>query len=240
MQIDDTKLNKYCENEAYKSILSVNESDVIKEYFKYQTMNNIFTEKSNAYELSNTMKSFSFWFSKRDSEPNYFPVQPGQVYYVDLGAYNLKYETGFIHSCLILKQCSTMILIVPGSTKKYGKKIFLIEDINAGDGFKENTGILIDQMRFVSITRIRGKLLGTVHPDTLERVEKKIFQNSFPRHFQKFSKLEMDNKKYLEQINEKNENINDLEINIKEKELELLQIKRDLEELKVHNCMQIE
>lgn len=234
MGLDDSILKKYCENISYKSTAAINEPDLIKEFFKYQNMNNELGEELYAYDLSSNMRSFDFWFSKRNDEPRHFPVRAGEIYFIDLGAYNLKYETGFLHSCLILKQCSKMILVIPGSTKRYGRNNFLIEDVNAGDGFKEDTGVLIDQMRFVSITRIRGRKLGSVCPDTLKRIQRKVFENSFPSLFKEFSELEIDKENYIDQVNEKDKEIEFLKNDISQKEEELLCLKKQMEEQSRH------
>ena len=223
MNLDEDILKIFCSDIKYKSISSTSQEPLVKEFLKYNDLNNVFANSSSSYDLANTLRSFDFWFSKRSEEPKYFPVKEGSIYYLDLGAYNLKYETGFIHSCIILKQWSTMVLVIPGSSKKYKKNNFLIEDVKAGDGFRENTGVLIDQSRFVSITRIRGKVLGEIKPETLKRIKDKYLNITLPDLHKSYAEIQNENntlkgeiaikeeeiealKKQLQEISEKNQN----------------------------------
>jgi len=194
MGIDESVLKRYCEDDSKKSINSLQEPDLISQFLEYIKLNQDFAKNSNAYELASVIRSYHFWYEKKEEDPPIFPVYPRDIFYVDLGGFNLRYEEGYMHSCLILKRFSGMVLVVPGSTKKYGKKNFLIEPVQAGDGFKSDTGVMIDQLRCVSTTRIRGKKIGQVSPETFQRINDKILRAYFTEKFEELTKLVEDNK----------------------------------------------
>lgn len=178
-RIDNNILTKYTEDVKMKSKDALDNKELVNEYFVFQNLLNKFIATGNAYEVANIMKSFNLWNLNKDREPKGFKIQPKDVFYVDLGAFNVKYEESFLHSCLVIKKFGTMVLVVPGSSKKYGKNNFLIEDINAGDGFRDGTGLFIDQIRCVSVTRIKGKKIGQVDDKTFKRVKDKIIEAYF-------------------------------------------------------------
>lgn len=219
MQLNDTVLKKYCENVCYKTITAMSQEALIKEFLLYSNLNNEFASNSSAYDLANSLRSFDFWFSKRNVEPKHFPIKNGSVFYIDLGAFNLKYETGYIHSCIVLKQLGKMLIVAPGSTKKYGKGNYLIEDVIAGDGFASNTGVLIDQIRCVSITRVKGKKIGEVSSPTLRRIEEKVFNAILSDLYKDFTK-EITDLKSSVTTNEKQINYLNSELESKKSEIE--------------------
>lgn len=199
-QIHETILKRYTENVLMKSSDALENSELIKEYFILQDLLNDFVQKENAYEVANTIKSFNYWNLNKDREPVGFKIKPKDVFYIDLGAFNIKYEESFLHSCLVIKKYGTMVLVVAGSSKKYGKNNFLIEDVQAGDGFRDNTGLFIDQIRCVSVTRIKGKKIGEISDQTFDRVKNKIIEAYFPDKHEELKKLKIKNDKLEEEI----------------------------------------
>jgi hypothetical protein len=214
MPVNDNILKAFCEDDSKKSIPAVKEDQLMKQYLEFMKLHQDYAMISSAYDLANIIRSYNFWYKNKDIEPNIFDVNPGDVYYVDLGSFNLKYEEGYIHSCLVIKRFSGMVLVAPGSTKKYGKKNYLIEPVNAGDGFKENTGVMIDQLRCVSITRLRGTIIGQMNKPTLDKILDKIMDaymkdaaNSLKSLTTENAQLKVDIEGYKEKIKNLEEQI---------------------------------
>lgn len=111
MQLDDNVIRKYCEDANKKKVAAVEEPEVVKEFLKFMQLNQEFFSICSAYDAASFMRSYGFWYNKKDSEPKKFSVNPGEVYYVDLGAFNLKYEEGFLHSCIIVKNTELWYLL---------------------------------------------------------------------------------------------------------------------------------
>lgn len=215
MKLDDNMLKKYCEDNSKKGIPAIKEPEVVKEFLKFMQLNQEFFSVCSAYDAASLMRSYGFWHDKKDSEPKVFSVNPKEVYYVDLGAFNLKYEEGFLHSCIIVKRYGTMVLVIPGSSKKFKKGNFLIEDVVAGDGFRDNTGVMIDQLQCVSITRIRGKKIGEVKEETFKRIENKILEAFMPEKSKQLRTLVSENNSLKKELEEYKKRVSDLEEQVK-------------------------
>lgn len=190
MPLNDTILRKYTEDIAQKRVRAIDVPELVLQFIEYESLNHALLHSSSAYELANSLRSYNFWYNKRNTEPPKFKPNPRDVYYVDLGAFNIKYEEGFIHPCLVIKTYGDKALVIPGSTKKYGKGSFLIEDIISEDGFTDNTGLLLDQLKCVSVTRFKGIKLGRMNIETFKKVENKIFKAFLLNKYAEFEQLE--------------------------------------------------
>lgn len=107
MKLDDNVLKKFCEDITKKHVSAVNEPELVREFLKYIEMHNDFMAKASAYEIASTMRSYSNWYENKDIEPNKEFGEQREVYYVDLGAFNVKYEEGYLHPCIIVKRYGT-------------------------------------------------------------------------------------------------------------------------------------
>lgn len=216
--LNDIILRKYTEDITQKGIRAIDAPELVLQFIEYEKLNHSLLHSTSAYELANSLRSYKFWYDKRNIEPPKFKPNARDVYYVDLGAFNIKYEEGFIHPCLVVKSYGDKALVVPGSTKKYGKGGFLIEDITLGDGFTNNTGLLIDQLRCVSVTRFKGKKLGRVSPETFKKIEDKVFQAFLQNKYSKFEELEKEKQQLIcdkEVLNQKIQKLNEELVAIK-------------------------
>lgn len=206
MSINENILKKYCEDVNYKSVQAVDEPEVVKEFLKYLEMQNEFMANTSAYQISSTMRSYATWYNNKDIRPKSSIASNREVYYVDLGAFNLKWEEGYIHPCVVLKRYATTVLVIPGSTKQYGTGDPLIFDINAGNGFKENTGLLLDQIRCVSTTRLIRKLgCGKVSEPTFNEILDKVMEKFFSQKFHEYTQLKLKNDKLQKQLEQQKE-----------------------------------
>jgi hypothetical protein len=199
-KIDISILKSIYRDISMKNISGLEKKELIKEYFKFQDFNNKIFENISAYDMASILNSYNDWYIKKDKEPHSFRIKPGDIFCIELGCFNVKYEMSYIHTGLVLRKIGCTILIVPGSSKKYNKGNFLIEDVDKGDGFKENTGLLIDQSKFVSINRIVGSKLGEVKKDTLTRIENKFSEVCSSRIFNEKKMLERENESLKKDI----------------------------------------
>ena len=98
------------------------------------------------------------------------------------------------------------------------KKNDLIFNIKAGDGFKKNTGLLLDQIRCVSTTRltkieIKGKQ-SKVSEETFNNIQDAIIKKIFGKKHEEIQSIKRENNKLKKEINEIKEKINPKEIEI--------------------------
>lgn len=222
IKLNDHILKTIGEDITKKAVPAINEPALVKEFISYLQMQNDFLANNDAYEVANTLRSFEKWYKNKLTEPKEKFIKPREVYYVDLGAFNLKYEEGFLHSCMVLKRHATSLIVIPGSTKSYGKNNPFIFDVEAGNGFRENTGLQLDQIRCVSSIRLGGKLRhGKVSPETFNDITNRILQLFFPikNH----------------ELNQMNSQIGSLNTILEEIKKENENLKRENEELKKEN-----
>ena len=117
----------------------INTNDVLKEF--------------TTYEMAHWTNNTDRWLSNR-ATANTTGYARGTIIFADLGATNFKYEPSFTHPCVVLDQNRNFILVVPCSSKKYGKGYPEIVDATPADGFSCNTGIQTDGLRWISKNRV--------------------------------------------------------------------------------------
>lgn len=99
----------------------------------------------------------------------------GAIVYVDLGAQNFRYEPSYSHPCIILKEKRDTVLVVPCSSKKYGKGYSDIIDASTADGFSINTGVQVHSFRWVHKNRIISAA-GRVSSNLLDKIDREILK----------------------------------------------------------------
>lgn len=227
LKLNETVLKKYCEDVTKKQVPATEEPEVVTEFLKYIQMQNEFMKTASAYEISSILRSFSTWFDNKDSEPKSSFASQREVHYIDLGGFNLKYEEGYIHPCLVIKRYRNSVIVIPGSTKKFGLSNDLIFDIHAGNGFKEDTGLLLDQIRCVSTTRLISKLrYGKVSTEVFSDVMDKFMEKFLSKQFHDFTQLKIQNTKLQKQLEQS-------EINAEALKQENEELKKQVEEYKI-------
>lgn len=103
--------------------------------------------------MAHWINNIDRWLHNRHAE-NIVSYKRGSILFVDLGANNFRYEPSFTHPCIVLAQNKNFILIVPCSSKKYGKNFPDVIDATINDGFSCNTGIQIKHFQWVSKNRV--------------------------------------------------------------------------------------
>lgn len=143
----------------------INTNDVLKEF--------------TTYEMAHWTNNTDRWLSNR-ATVNTTGYARGTIIFADLGATNFKYEPSFTHPCVVLEQNRNFILVVPCSSKKYGKGYPEIVDATPADGFSCNTGIQTDGLRWISKNRVISTI-GTTSTRILNCVDTLVLK-SIPLH----------------------------------------------------------
>lgn len=137
----------------------------------------------NIIEIQSTLSKYDMcsWIAYADrwinnqSNDNIRSYGRGAIVYADLGAQNFRYEPSYSHPCIILKEKRNTVLIVPCSSKKYGKGYSDIIDASAADGFSVNTGVQVHSFRWVHKNRIISAA-GRVSSSLLDKIDAEILK----------------------------------------------------------------
>lgn len=127
------------------------------------------------YQMGQWILGIQKWISNFSTN-NTNKYKRGSIILVDLGCQNFKYEPSYSHPCIVLHEKKDKILIVSCSSKEYGLGYPNILDATKNDGFNNNTGIQIDNFRWVHKNRIVGSVLGTVASGILDKIDERILK----------------------------------------------------------------
>lgn len=111
------------------------------------------TSEFSSYEMAHWINNTDRWLHNKNNE-NLKYYKRSLIVNVDLGASNFKFEPSFVHPCIVLQNRRNSILIVPCSSKKYGKGFREIIDATRADGFVKDTGVQMESIRWVHKNRI--------------------------------------------------------------------------------------
>ena len=115
------------------------------------------------------LKIYDHWVKDDRENPFYENYDVGSILYCDFGAMNFGFELSFPHPCVVLAQRKAFMLVAPCSTKKYGHNFDDILDGTTADGFQQNTGIIVDNVRWISKGRVIARM-GKVRDDFLRKL----------------------------------------------------------------------
>lgn len=183
-------------------------ADDIQTYgmFKKIMWNVIDTVKEfNLYEMAHWINFSDRWILNRTST-NQKSYKRGEILFVDLGANNFRFEPSFTHPCIVLINRKTSLLVVPCSSKKHGRNYPNIIDAKAKvDGFAKDTGIQIEEFRWINKNRVISKM-GRVSSNVLNKVDEYMLNitPSYKKVLRKIEGLELLNKN----LNEEAERLN--------------------------------
>lgn len=184
-----------------------------------------FTKNFSTYEMSHWINNNDRWIHNRNSQ-NTIGYKRGRILFIDLGATNFRYEPSFTHPCIVIAQNRDFILIIPCSSKKYGKGFPEIIDATPSDCFSCNTGIQTKSFRWVSKNRVISSI-GFASSRILNLIDQKLL--SLIPTYQK--ELILKNSKISQLTNElhtANESILNLQNSLSSKERELALLKKSL------------
>lgn len=230
-KIDRTKMDNYTKSKNSKTKIGKTNEGLMK-YFKNSIWNVIDkVGEFSIYEMAHWNSNIDRWLGNRNYL-NKKSYKRGQIVLVDLGATNFRYEPSFTHPGIILVERKMSILVVPCSTKKFGKGYREIIDAYAkSDGFVENTGIQVEEYRWINKNRVISEL-GNTGARVLNEIDKRLL-NSIPTYRRQLAKFEaetQENNKLKEENESLNDKINDLESIVKELNEKINVLKQENEE----------
>ncbi|MGL4848134.1 MAG: type II toxin-antitoxin system PemK/MazF family toxin [Clostridium sp.] len=149
-----------------------------------------FVLKLKEVEIKSIILSLRRWLSTK-GKINKVSFKRGDIVEIDLGL-GYGFEMSYLHPCIILEDSNAgFSLVIPCSTGKFGKKNKYIINGTKEDGFKKDTGVLIDSIRCISKTRINRKV-GEVSLEFYDRINEKILLEFFKKQSMEVRNLKKD------------------------------------------------
>lgn len=166
----------------------------------------------SSYEMAHLTNNIDRWIHNRNSN-NTATYKRGEIIFVDLGAINFKYEPSYTHPAVVLKNAFNSLLIVPCSTKKFGRGYSDVIDAYVSDGFSKDTGIQVGALRWINKNRVISTTSRKVKPRILDEINNHILSYipTYKRDKRKFESIDIENR----ELKDKN---HALELKIKELE----------------------
>ena len=166
----------------------------------------------STYEMAHWINYSDRWLRNRINKSNTIGYKRGTILFVDLGSGNFGHEPSFTHPAIVLAQTKESILIVPCSSKKYGKGFPEIIDATPNEGFATNTGIQTNSFRWISKNRVLS-VIGTTSSTILDKIDEELLK-TIPSYQKKL--LEKDN--LINKLEAENKSLSDYIISL-EKEV---------------------
>jgi mRNA-degrading endonuclease toxin of MazEF toxin-antitoxin module len=174
--------------------------------------NNIFKFVKNftIYEFCLWIKYMNFYILRKN-EFYKNKYKKGDIVYIELGT-NIGNELSYIHPCVILEENRDNIFIIPCSSSKvskiYDKKGNIYKEYilaSKNDGFTKDTVLLLNNIKWVSKTRIVNTM-GKVSKELLNKLYEESFKYNYSHQFYQLKKVEEKNialEKELSELKEK-------------------------------------
>jgi len=161
---------------------------IVFDTFKLSILNLIENiEDYLVYDMAHWINNVDRWI-KNNSSRNTTKYKRGTIAILDLGSQNFRYEPSYSHPCVILVNKEDHILVVPCSSKKFGKGYSDVIDADKTNGFSSNTGVQIESYRWVNKNRVIS-VVGNVDNLLLNKIDDWILQ-TIPSHKLEISKLQ--------------------------------------------------
>lgn len=140
------------------------------------TISNLIDATKNylVYDMTNFINNIDRWILNQKSE-NTTKYKRGTIVFLDLGSQNFRYEPSYAHPCVVLVNRKNTILVVPSSSKKFGRGFADIIDVGKSNGFSKNTGIQSESFRWVHKNRVIS-IVGKVDNNVLNELDSRILK----------------------------------------------------------------
>lgn len=125
--------------------------------------------ESTSYELAQTINYIDHWMKDEKEKPIYENYGIGSILFVDFGAMNFGFELSYPHPSVVLGESDAFLFVIPCSTRKHGKYFPDILDGTKEDGFLSDTGVILDNCRWISKGRVIARM-GKVTDEFLRRI----------------------------------------------------------------------
>lgn len=164
---------------------------------------------SSTYEMAHWTNYIDRWLLGRQTQNNTVGYKRGTIVFIDLGSGNFGHEPSFTHPAVVLAQSKDSILIVPCSSKKYGRGFPDIIDATPTDGFSSNTGIQTRSLRWISKNRVVSTI-GKVSSSVLDSIDNELLK-LIPSHTKQLLEKEQELSEQKEEISTLYKRISSLE-----------------------------
>lgn len=138
------------------------------------------------YDMCHWINHIDRWISN-NARNNSISYGRGTIVNVDLGAQNYKHEPSYQHPCIILCESKYSALVVPCSSKQYGKGYIGVIDAEVSDGFSVKTGVQMQAYRWVHKNRIISSV-GHITGSLLDKIDKEML-STIPTYKLEIAKL---------------------------------------------------
>ncbi len=218
MIVDFNKLRSVIKRSGSSTINAKDSSECMSEFTA--SLSNYIEHNHGLMENELAMITISMedWRRKRNkSKLTGTTVDIGDIFYADLGI-GYKPELAYAHPVVILEEIRGFYLVLPVSTSvdhltkafhptdrpngvKYLRKVLRTD----GEGFQEDSAIIISNMRTISPGRLHGSKKGALKnitdPSSLfAEIKEKAFKLAFPKYFTQIENLKQE-KEILEAKN---------------------------------------
>lgn len=181
MPINLQRLKQLISDKTNKTKPAIGEKGLIEDLITFMAGLCNYVIKFTIYDLAQWILGINNWI-KQNRTTKFATYRRGQIVYIDFGPNNFGHELSYTHPSVVIFSQALFLVVIPGSTAKYGAKSGFIYDCTTG--FDEPTGLMLDQIRYVSKSRVvtrydrNGKpKIQFVGTDVLQYIDDFIFVN---------------------------------------------------------------
>lgn len=119
-------------------------------------------ENDSEYDFAQTINGLYHYIEDRKHKESNSFASPsyikGTIVLVDFGTMNFGYEFNDVHPAVVLTQNKFQVMVVPCTSEKCNRNIPDSLQFSKDDGFKKDSIVLIDQIRYISKNRVISNL----------------------------------------------------------------------------------
>lgn len=150
------------------------EKHCIDDYLKNATLKT--QQHFNNVDFSSKVKYVNYidhYLNDNKVNPSYDDYLAGEILLVDFGAMNFGYELSYPHPAIVINQTTAFVLVAPCSSQKNGRHLKNIMDGQKCDGFVQRTGVILDNVKWVSKGRVISRI-GEVNKQFLNKLKERL------------------------------------------------------------------
>lgn len=136
-------------------------------------------ENDSEYDFGQTINGLYHYIEDRKHKENNSFASPsylkGSIVLVDFGTMNFGYEFNDVHPAVVLTQNKFQVMVVPCTSEKCNRNIPDSMQFSKDDGFKKDSVVLIDQIRYISKNRVISNL-GYLTKNALNNLQRFVME----------------------------------------------------------------
>lgn len=226
MRIKLRELRRISKDSRKKHVQSKDEIHIQASMYPFSREYSGYLESLDAYQSASIIDNISDWklfhtnmvrVDEGTDTYSAYKYNSRDIVLVKLGGTNYGYEASYVHPGVVISEGYNWVLIAPCSTGRYGKGIPTILDAVGGvDGFRDNTGIQVDNLRVIDKWRIINKV-GRLSSPKFNELTNKIIEVHHSYHH----KLIEEMKSEIDSLNTSSTELEDEKNKLGEEMLEL-------------------